>query len=278
MNSKTQTILVAITIYAIAILVAYIARRLLASFLKINTRKLNVDPTKYNFLRNASSFIIFLIATMAVFYFTPSLRALGKTLFAGAGIFAAIIGFASQQAFSNIIGGIFIVIFKPFRVGDLIEVGGNYKGTIEDITLRHTVIKDFESKRVVIPNSVISSETILNSSLKDGKINRRIEFRLALDADIDRAIDIISETITAHSNFIDGRTEEDLENGVPLITVRTTSIGEYFVNLMTYALAENSGKAFVMHCDVNKEILYRFKQEKIELAVPYRVVVQKEMN
>lgn len=215
---------------------------------------------------------------MAVFYFTPSLRALGKTLFAGAGIFAAIIGFASQQAFSNIIGGIFIVIFKPFRVGDLIEVGGNYKGTIEDITLRHTVIKDFESKRVVIPNSVISSETILNSSLKDGKINRRIEFRLALDADIDRAIDIISETITAHSNFIDGRTEEDLENGVPLITVRTTSIGEYFVNLMTYALAENSGKAFVMHCDVNKEILYRFKQEKIELAVPYRVVVQKEMN
>ena len=128
---------------------------------------------------------------MAIFYFTPSLRALGTTIFAGAGIFAAIIGFASQQAFSNIIGGIFIVIFKPFRVGDLIEIGVASKGTVEDITLRHTVIRDFENKRIVIPNSAISSETILNSHLKDGRINRRIEFRVFLDTDIDRAIEII---------------------------------------------------------------------------------------
>lgn len=278
MNPKLHTFLIAFTIYGMAIIVSYIFRKFLASFLKINTQKLNVDTTKYNFLRNASSFIIFLVATVVVFYYIPSLRALGTTIFAGAGIFAAIIGFASQQAFSNIIGGIFIVIFKPFRVGDLIEVGNSSKGTVEDITLRHTVIKDFENKRVVIPNSVISSDTILNSSLKDSRIDRRIEFRLALDADIDRAIDIITETVSSHSNFIDDRTEEEIAEGVLKVTVRTTSIGEYFVNLMTYALAENSTKAFIMHCDINREILYRFKQEKIELAVPYRVVVEKKMN
>ena len=105
-------------------------------------------------------FLIYTIGIIAIVYSIPSVNHIGKTLFAGAGIFSTILGFASQQAFSNIMGGIFLVLFKPFRIGDLIKVGTLNEGYVEDITLRHTVIKDFDNKRIVFPNSLISTETI----------------------------------------------------------------------------------------------------------------------
>ena len=112
-------------------------------------------------------FLIYTIGIIAIVYSIPSVNHIGKTLFAGAGIFSAILGFASQQAFSNIIGGIFLVLFKPFRIGDLIKVGALNEGYVEDITLRQTVIKDFGNKCIVIPNSLISTETIQSLRLED---------------------------------------------------------------------------------------------------------------
>ncbi|MGB0525998.1 MAG: mechanosensitive ion channel family protein, partial [Flammeovirgaceae bacterium] len=233
--------------------------------------------TNYNFLKNATSFIIFLMAILILMYTIPEFRALGTTLFAGAGILAAIIGFASQQAFSNIVGGVFIVMFKPFRVGDMIEVG-TLLGTVENINLRHTMIKDFQNKRIIIPNSTISAETIVNNHIEDERIRRRIELRVALDADIERAMEIIIDEIKKHPNYLDGRTPEEIEEDTPAVIVRVTLVGEYFINLMTYAWAENPGKAFEMHCDVNKSILIRFRQEGVEVPVPYRAIINKGQN
>ena len=88
---------------------------------------------------------------MLIFYSIPPLKEIGITLLASAGIFAAILGLASQQAFSNIISGIFIVVFKPFRVGDNIEINNN-RGIVEDVTLRHTIDeqKDKSDPKVII--------------------------------------------------------------------------------------------------------------------------------
>ena len=86
------------------------------------SEKLKVDPTRYKFFKNAATLVIWLIAFGSVISLIPKLKALAIALFAEAGILVAILGFAAQQAFSNIISEIFIVIFKPFRVGDLIKV------------------------------------------------------------------------------------------------------------------------------------------------------------
>ena len=83
----------------------------------------------------------------------PSLKNLGTALFAGAGVMAAVKGFASQAAFSNIISGVFVILFKPFRVGDIVQLTNGLKGKVTDITFRHTVIKDYENRRIIIPNS-----------------------------------------------------------------------------------------------------------------------------
>jgi small conductance mechanosensitive channel len=170
MNKGWEGFIFAIIVLAIASVATYIIRFLIGRFFKKAALKLKVDPTRYNFLKNAVGFIVYLIAVIIIFRSISALRDYGTTLLTGAGILAAIVGFASQSAFSNIISGIFLVIFKPFSVGDRVRVGQLYTGDVEDITLRHTVIKDFENRRIVIPNTVISNETIINSTLTDEKI------------------------------------------------------------------------------------------------------------
>ena len=164
----------------IIIVVAYLLGKILSFLIRRYIRKsahiMHFDPTNYSFLQNAVSFLVFICATLFIFYRVPALHTIGKTLFAGAGIAAAVIGFASQEAFSNIISGVFIVIFKPFSVGDYIKLLSNQQiGVVEDITIRHTVIKSIENRRIVIPNSVISREAILNSSLKDPRVKFNLE-------------------------------------------------------------------------------------------------------
>ena len=108
----------------------------------------DIDPTRYKFFKNAVNFLVAFTALALIIYTIPKLRSLALTLMAGAGVFLAILGFAAQQAFSNIINGVFLVISKPYRVHDMIKVGDRDYGIVEDITLRHTIIKDFKNSKV----------------------------------------------------------------------------------------------------------------------------------
>jgi small conductance mechanosensitive channel len=233
---------------------------------------LNVDPTNYSFLKNAVSFLIFIIMMIIIFYSIPELKSVGVSLMASAGIIAAIIGFASQQAFSNIISGIFIVIFKPFRVGDFIKIGELHHGTVEDITLRHTVINNPENRRVIIPNSVISSETILNSSITDPKICSFIEIGISYHSSIDKAMEIIQNQASKHPNFIDNRTDEEKSENRDQVIVRVINLGDSSITLRSYVWAEDSGKAFVMKCDLLKSIKEQFDKDGIEIPFPHQTV------
>jgi small-conductance mechanosensitive channel len=240
--------------------------------LKKASDTLNVDPTNYSFLKNAVSFVIFTIMVIVIFYSIPELKSVGVSLMASAGILAAILGFASQQAFSNIISGIFIVIFKPFRVGDFIKIGELHHGTVEDITLRHTVINNPENRRIIIPNAVISSETILNSSISDPKICTFLEIGISYNSNIDKAIAIMQAEASKHPNILDNRSPEDLEEKKDLVLVRVINLGDSSITLRAYIWAADSGKAFVMKCDLFKSIKEQFDANDIEIPYPHQTV------
>lgn len=269
--------------YIIAILIAiltFIAAQLTRKAIKRQFEKSNhlgtKDPTNYIFLRNGISFVFTLIGITLIFYSIPALRSLGTTLFAGAGILAAIIGFASQAAFSNIIGGLFIVIFKPFRVGDILQVGTWEQGFVENITLRHTVIRSYKNERYIIPNSTINSEVLLNSSIEDEKICLYLEMGISYDSDVDLAMQIMAEEAEKHPSIIDNRTEEEKQEGVPIVRVRLISFGDSSVNLRAYLWAKEFVSGFVMKTDLHKSIKKRFDAEGIEIPFPYRTIVFKD--
>ena len=268
--------LFALSIFVIAFVLLKILRAILNRFINKSSKTLKVDPTKYKFLSNALGLVIYSAAVAIIFYSIESLRSLGLTLFAGAGILAAIVGFASQAAFSNIISGIFIVIFQPFRVGHIVKIGSLNMGVVEDITLRHTVIKDFENRRLVIPNSVISAETIHNANLVEDTINNHIFFNISYDSDVDLATNIIQEEAMKHPNFRDKRTVADKANGVPPVIVRLLEFTDSSQRLRAQVWSDDPVKAFELKCDIHRTIKKRFDREGIEIPFPHRTLVYKK--
>ena len=236
----------------------------------------HLDATRFKFFKNASSVIIWTLAIAIIIYSIPQFKSLAITLFAGAGIFMAIIGFAAQQAFANIINGVFIVISKPFSVGDLIKVGNQQYGVVEDITLRHTIINSFENKRIVIPNSIMGSEILINDCINEKEICRFIEIGISYDSDSEKAIKIIQEEAIKHPRCIDKRTLVEKENGMPQVNVRLISFGEYSINLRAYVWIDNPLEVVQTHSDINKAIKHRFDKEGIEIPFPYRTIVYKK--
>lgn len=259
-----------------AIVITKVVLLLIRNSFSTASEKLNVDPTRYRFFKNASSFIIWLVAFAAIISLIPKLKALAITLFAGAGIMVAILGLAAQQAFSNIVSGVFIVIFRPFRVGDIIKVGTMDQGTVEDITLRHTIINSFQNQRIIIPNSVISAETVVNSSISDPKICKWIEVGISYDSDVDFAMKLMQEEAMKHPECIDNRSEEEKQNDDPVVLIRMIGFGESSINLRAYVWVKDPTTGFQVHSDINRAIKKRFDREGVEIPFPYRTIVYKK--
>jgi len=258
----------------ITILVAVLVNRFFSRLIRRSTEAMNSDPTNYQFLRHIVTAAIYITGFGIAVYNVPSLKALATSMLAGAGILAVAIGFASQQALSNIVSGIFIVIFKPFRVNDRLTLR-TFSGFVEDITLRHTVIRDFENKRILVPNSIISDEIIVNSDFVEDKICRWIDVGISYDSNIDLAKEIMREELENHPLYVDPRTPEQIENEMPKVTVRVLSLGEYAINIRAWAWAKGAADAFVMSCDLYESIKKRFDAADIEIPFPYRTLVYK---
>jgi small-conductance mechanosensitive channel len=257
-------------------ILSLIIRKILTRSIRRKSEFLNEDPTKFVFLKNSVSFIIYSVALIIIFLITPALNDVGKGLFAGAGILAATIGFASQKAFSNILSGVFILIFKPFSVRDTLELKTDMlKGVVEEITLRHTVIRDYENRRIIVPNSLISETILLNSSIVEEKIKKHIEFGISYDSDIDLAKKIIAEEIIKHPLFLDERLDEEKKKMKPEIAQRVIALSDFSVNIRSYVWAKSNDDAFVLQCDVFESVKKRFDKEGVEIPFPYRTLVFK---
>lgn len=267
----------ALLLMKVALIVAgaFVAERLIRKLLRrafLRSEKGYEDRTRYRFLRNATRFMVGTLAFTAIVYSIPSFKHLAVTLFAGAGILVAILGLATQRAFSNIISGIFIVSFKPFRVGDVIKVGAIESGVVEDITLRHTVIVTFENRRVIIPNAVISDDVIVNSSITDEATCEFVEMRVSYESDLDRAMAVMQEECAAHADCVDKRTPEETKNGQPQVLVRVIRLEESAVIVRAYVWAKEPISARMMHYDLNRNLKLRFDSEGICIPYPQRTI------
>ena len=163
------------------------------------------------------------------------------------------------------------MIFKPFRVnvrGTIREA--SLEGIVENITLMHTIIRNYQFRRIIIPNSIISDEVIVNSDLVEQKICEWIVIRISFQADVEEARRLIQEEVEKHPLLIDTRTILEKEQGVPKVVVRVIEIEEDAVKLRVYAWVQNSADGFDLKCSMLEAIKKRFDQEGVELALPYK--------
>jgi len=266
-----RAIIVIITI-AGTVFLAWIVKRAFGRFINRSADDLDNDPTNYKFLQHLIVALIYLAGFSFAFWNIPMLQHIATSALAGAGILAIAIGFASQQALGNIISGVFIVMFKPYRINDRISLRTDLRGLVEDINLRHTVIRNFENQRIIIPNSLISNEVLINSNYSDDKICRFVDIGISYGSDIDLAKQIIRKEAMKHPEFMDNRTKEDIENDVPPVIVRVVAFAESSVNLRAWVWAANPAAAFVMGCDLNESIKKRFDREGVVIPFPQRTI------
>ena len=261
-----------VLIVVFTVLLAKGINRAYKKFLFRSAEKGDINLTTYKFMEHSISTIVYLIGISFAISMIDFLKPLAQSIVAGAGILAIAVGFAAQQALGNIISGIFIVISKPYQIQDRISMQDGLRGVVEDISLRHTVIRNFENQRIIIPNSVMSSQILTNSNYTDTKICRFINLGISYDSDIDLAKKIISEEVINHPLNIDIRTEEDISNGIPRLTVRVIELGDSSVGLRAWAWAKDAPDAFVMECDLLESIKKRFDKSGITIPFPQRTI------
>lgn len=235
-----------------------------------------VASTRIKIIKIISSGVIYLVALLLLLSFIPGFRTFAISLLAGAGILAIVLGFAAQKSLANIISGISIAIYAPFRIGDKINVSGE-NGEVEDINLRQTVIRAWDNKRIIIPNSIISEKEVINYSLIDEKMLFTLDAGISYDSSIEKAREIMVKLANKHLENITFK-EKD-ENNILVKKepyVRLVSYGDFSINLRLYFWVKDNSKGYKMRHELLEQIKEEFDKNDIEVPFPYRTIVYKK--
>lgn len=195
----------------------------------------------------------------------PTTEKTFSVILASSGLLVAVLGFAAQESLSNVINGLFISIFKPFEIGDRITLINNkVSGLVEDITLRHTVIKTFTNTRLIIPNSTMNKEMIENSYYKDARAAMFLDIWVSYESDIRKSMEIMSNVISEHELFLDTRDNKD----EPVVKVLVRELGESGICLRATVWTSTVDESFKACSDIRLNIKEEFEKNNIE--IPYK--------
>jgi len=214
----------------------------------------HVDKTLQGFIGSMVNIILKILLMVSV----ASMIGIQTTSFVAAiGAAGLAIGLALQGSLSNFAGGVLILLFRPFKIGDWIEAQG-VSGTVDNIMIFHTVLRTGDNRTVIVPNGALSNGIITNTSTQS---TRQVTFdvKLAFDADLDGARAILKELAE------DSRV---LKSPAPVVVV--AGLGENSVTLSLRLWTANSdywGVTFML----NEQVRQRLRDSGIDLA-PNKVV------
>ncbi|MFC4741005.1 mechanosensitive ion channel family protein [Flavobacterium ponti] len=278
LTSDSELLIHILFVIVITIIIASVFNGVANRYIKKSSRSKHLDPTSFLFAKKFIIALIYIIGISLAMIKIPAMKTIGHSLLAGAGILSLVAGLASQQALSNIMSGFLIVLFKPFRINDRITFNGTYTGTVEEINLRQVVLRDNENNRIIVPNSVISSQVIVNSNLTDSNVCKIIQVGIGYNSDIGKALKIMEEEIKNHPLHLDNRSEQDKLSNVPEVISRVVSLDNSSVSLKAWAYANSTSNGFILYCDVLRSIKERFDKEGIEIPYNYQNIIIKKDN
>jgi small-conductance mechanosensitive channel len=125
-----------------------------------------LDRTTARFLLRISLTLIWVLAFILYAHLIPELRSLGTALLTGVSVASIVIGIAAQSTLANLVAGVSLLLYRPFRIGDSVQLtvpAGVQTGTVEDLNLGYTVIRTGDQNVIVVPNSVMVSQAIIKS-------------------------------------------------------------------------------------------------------------------
>ncbi|WP_170234981.1 mechanosensitive ion channel family protein [Croceicoccus sediminis] len=241
----------------------WVVRRALVTVIDHDPKE-RIDRMTISFVQHLATFIMWVVLALLYSHLVPSLNKLTTSLLAGVSIVSVVIGFAAQSTLGNLVSGISLVIYKPFRRGDRLQLTtptGLETGIVEDLSLGYTVLRTFDNRRIVISNGTISNQIMINLTSIDLRVMMSLPFSIGYSSDIDKARQIALELAQAH-----GDVQEIV--GCPVI-----NLGGSSVDLSLRAWCPDAGTAASVEHDLLEQIKKRFDEAGIEIPYSYQNVV-----
>ena len=239
----------------ISIVIFVVCRLIIKAIVKtLRTGKASqkMEPTVAQFLANFVNIVLYIILTVTIVAIMGVPMASVIAAIASAGV---AIGLALQGALSNFAGGIMILLFHPFRVGDFIEVNG-FSGTVSDIDVFYTFLKTGDNKAVTVPNGSIMSNSVVNYSV-NGTRRVDLDIGVAYGSDIDRVKAIL----------LDEGSKHELVLSDPAPFCRLSEQGESSLNFTLRLWTENANY-WRVRFDVLESVHKRLEAEGVEVPFP----------
>ena len=248
-------ILAALIIFIIGKFLINWANRLFATMLQ----KRKVDASIQSFLKSIVNI------TLLVMLFLAVIGKLGIELTSFAALLASVgvaVGMALSGTLSNFAGGVIILVFRPYKVGDYIEASTGASGTVTDIQIFHTVLTTPDNKVIFAPNGAMSGAVVTNYSRKE---TRRLDFTFGVEygTDFELAKSIILEIINKDSRI--------LKDPAPFIELG--ALADSSVNI-TVRVWVNSADYWAVNFDMNKNVYATFNEKGISFPFPQLTVHQ----
>jgi small-conductance mechanosensitive channel len=180
------------------------------------------------------------------------------------GVGSLAIGLAAKETLSNMIAGFAIMIDRPFRPGDRIELSSGEIGDVTEIGLRSTKIKTFDHTIIVVPNAELVNYKVINQSYPDQLIKGKIELGIAYGSDIARAKEVMIEVARSVPHVLSD----------PPPAVYFINFGDSSLDLLMRFWVESYANLFETKDRINMLINERFKEEGIEIPFPIRTIYQ----
>lgn len=174
------------------------------------------------------------------------------TLLASAGV---AIGLALQGALSNLAGGLMILIFRPFRIGDFIETNGQ-SGIVNSITIFYTILITGDNKHITLPNGTLTNSAIVNYSAEE---TRRLDlsFSVSRKADIEQVKSILLETASKHP-----LTRTTPDEPFARLSAQTDKSLDFILRVWC-----NAADYWTLHFDLQEQLKVRFEEAGIETPI-----------
>jgi len=220
------------------------------NLLKRALQRSDVDPSLQGFLTSLIS------ALLKILIYITALGVLGvhmTSFIALLGAAGLAVGMALSGTLQNFAGGVMILFFKTFRVGDTIEAQGHV-GTVKDIQIFFTILTTADNRTVILPNGPLATETLVNISTQP---TRRLEwtYTISYGDDVDRAKAVLADIIASDSRIL--KTPE------PFYAVAELATGS--VNLVVRAWVKSGDYGGVLH-DFHEAVYKRFPGEGLNFA------------
>jgi len=262
LNAMTVEYAPKVVVAAITLIIGLLIIKLFRRVLKRLMTERDFDPTLLKFVMDVFTWIFRVLLIISVI---GKLGVETTSFVAAIGAAGLAIGLSLQGSLSNFAGGLLIVMFKPFRVGDYIEAQGQ-SGTVNSIQIFSTQLITSNNQVIYLPNGALSNGTIKNYSQEPLR-RAEIVLKVGYDSDLKLVKDVIMQVIKADARI--------LSEPEPLIEIRT--LGENGIDVAVYMWGERADYGHIVS-DFYENIKVAFENAGIELPYPQRDIHVKDVQ